>query len=101
GKDVLEAAPDQIGRPHAVVADLKAADLDVLEQQVVGLHGRDPAGGEADDDEAAAPGESANGGVEDVTAERVDDDVGARARRQRADLRPQALMQVGQGEVDG
>src|SRR5437868_13437783 len=73
----LGVAGLQLGRAAiAVIGDLEPADLDILQEQIVGLHRRNAAGGEADHDEPAAPSERADGRGEYVAAEGVDDDVG-------------------------
>src|SRR5215471_12359176 len=56
----------------AVVADLEPADFDVLHQQIVRLDDRNAPGREADHHQPAAPGDGADGGLENVAAERVE-----------------------------
>src|SRR6516164_7593746 len=75
-EDFRKARRHLCGAPLAVVADLQSADLNILDQEVVGLDRRDPPGREADHHQPAAPGERAQRSVEYVAAERIEDDVG-------------------------
>src|SRR5690606_32807484 len=75
----------------AAAAPVDADDGDVLEQDAVGGDRGNPAGREADDEQAAFGGDALGRQVEDVAADRVVDDVDAAAAGERLDLFVPAL----------
>jgi len=96
----MHALRHQLGRALAVIADLEAADFDILDQQIIGLDARDAAGGKPDHHQAAAPGERAQRRLERVAADRVEHDVDAVAVVVREHLFAQRVAQVVLRQVD-
>src|SRR5215472_9277950 len=86
--------------PLAVVADLQPADLNVLEQQVVGLDRWDMPARESDHDQPAAPGQRSQRCLEYVAAERIEDDIDAASLGRRPDLFAQSVAQILARQVD-
>src|SRR3974377_59975 len=85
---------DPFRRAVTVVRPLQSADLDVFEQQIIGLNDGDVAGGKADDDHAPAPAASARRARIGRAADRIDDDVGAMPARELANEIAQAVMDI-------
>ena len=71
-----EALGDGLRLVLAIGGPVDADRGDVLDQQDIGRDLRDAALGEADHEDTAAPGDAAEAGVEDVSADRVVDHVG-------------------------
>src|SRR5271156_6248664 len=93
-KELFEAFSHKRGRALAIVTDLQTAHLYVFQEQIVHCNGRDAASRESDNDKATTPCKRSNGGVEDVSTERVDDDIYTFVVRQRIYALAQPVAQV-------
>ena len=94
-------APDRVDvfaaafrKTPAVFAGANADDGEALDQRNVGCDVGDPPRREADDQEAAVEGNAPGRLVEDVTADRIEDDVGTASVRQCLDLFAEAIVDV-------
>ena len=84
--------PQIVGRKilacnSSVVADLQSTRGNILDQEIVGLDGRNPTGRKADDNQSPTPGDSADRGVKYICAQHVEHDVGASSVRRCEELR--------------
>src|ERR1051326_1504966 len=78
-KQLLKRAAQQLRLVLLVGAPVEADDIDVFDEDDVGGNLGNAAGGKANNNDAAAPGNRAQAGVENVAAHGIIDDVSAAA----------------------